>query len=148
MTLDQTAFYPEGGGQACDLGTLGGVRVLDVKEKGEAVVHLCDGPLLPGSTVEGQIDWTRRFDLMQQHTGEHIVSGIIHEMFGGHNTGFHVGRPVLLLDIPLQMQQVALQKMDIVRQCGGEGGGFGAKARLPEADRDEAGCCSVVDLVE
>jgi hypothetical protein len=57
-------------------------------------------------------------------------------------------RPVLLLDIPLQMQQVALQTMDIVRQCGGEGGGFGAQARLSEAYGDEAGCCSVVDLVE
>lgn len=57
-------------------------------------------------------------------------------------------RPVLLLDIPMQMQQAALQAMEIVRKCGGEGCSFGAKARLPEADRDEAGCCSVVDLVE
>lgn len=57
-------------------------------------------------------------------------------------------RPVLLLDIPMQMQQVALQAMEIVRQCGGEGCSFGAEARFPEAYGDEAGCCSVVDLVE
>ena len=96
--LDATAFYPEGGGQACDLGTLGGVRVTDVREKGEAVVHLCDGPLTVGAEVQGVIDYERRFDLMQQHTGEHIVSGIIHEWFGYHNVGFHMGAELVTID--------------------------------------------------
>ena len=77
VTLDATAFYPEGGGQACDLGILGSARVLDVREKGEAVVHLCDRALEVGAMVEGNIDYARRFDLMQQHTGEHMVSGVI-----------------------------------------------------------------------
>jgi alanyl-tRNA synthetase len=98
IVLDATAFYPEGGGQACDLGTLGGVRVKDVRERGEAVVHLCDGPLIVGAEVQGVIDYERRFDLMQQHTGEHIVSGIIHEWFGYHNVGFHMGAELVTID--------------------------------------------------
>ena len=98
ITLDATAFYPEGGGQACDIGTLGGVNVLDVQEKDEKILHLCDGALTVGNTVDGQIDWARRFDLMQQHTGEHILSGLINEKFGYHNTGFHVGADVMEVD--------------------------------------------------
>ena len=98
VILSQTAFYPEGGGQACDLGILGEAQVLDVQEEEEAVVHLCDRPLPVGSTVEGRIDWQRRFDLMQQHTGEHIVSGIVHRRYGYANSGFHVGADVVTVD--------------------------------------------------
>ena len=98
VVLDQTAFYPEGGGQACDLGHLGDGDVLDVQEQGEAVVHLCSAPLVPGSRVEGRIDWDRRFDLMQQHTGEHIISGIIFEKYGFHNSGFHAGTDGMEVD--------------------------------------------------
>ena len=98
VTLDATAFYPEGGGQACDLGTLGGAQVLDVQERGETVAHLCDRPLEIGSTVDGRLDWARRFDLMQQHSGEHIVSGLVHSMFGHHNVGFHVGSDRMEID--------------------------------------------------
>ena len=98
VILDATAFYPEGGGQACDLGTLGSARVLDVQERGEKVVHLCGAPLAVGETVEGRIDWARRFDLMQQHSGEHIVSGIIHARYGHHNVGFHVSSDVITID--------------------------------------------------
>ena len=98
ITLDATAFYPEGGGQACDLGVLGGVRVLDVREKNDEVYHLCDAPLAVGETVEGILDWDRRFDLMQQHTGEHILSGVIYQRYGHTNSGFHVGADVLTVD--------------------------------------------------
>ena len=98
VILDATAFYPEGGGQACDLGTLGGAKVLDVQERGEAIVHLCDAPLTVGEAVEGRLDWARRFDLMQQHSGEHIVSGIIHARYGHHNVGFHVSSDVITID--------------------------------------------------
>ena len=98
VILDATAFYPEGGGQACDLGRLGNVNVLDVREQGEAIVHLCDGPLALGETVTGAIDWQRRFDLMQQHSGEHMVSGVIHRRYGYHNVGFHVGSEVITID--------------------------------------------------
>ena len=98
VILDATAFYPEGGGQACDLGTLGQVRVLDVREREESVVHLCDGPLTVDSTVEGRIDYDRRFVLMQQHSGEHIVSGIINRRYGYHNVGFHMGSDIITID--------------------------------------------------
>ena len=108
VILNQTAFYPEGGGQACDLGTLGGVRVLDTQERGETVVHLCDGPLTVGAAVEGIIDWERRFDQMQQHTGEHIVSGIVHRLYGFDNVGFHVGSEVLTVDFDGIIPQEAL----------------------------------------
>ena len=97
-TLDATAFYPEGGGQACDLGTLGGAQVWDVQERDGEVVHLCDRPLEVGGQVEGKIDYERRFDLMQQHTGEHIVSGIIHRRYGYHNVGFHMGAVLTTID--------------------------------------------------
>ena len=98
VTLDATAFYPTGGGQNCDLGTLGAVNVLDVKEQGEEIIPLCDGPLAIGSTVEGAIDWERRFDHMQQHSGEHIVSGIINRRYGYHNVGFHMGANLTEID--------------------------------------------------
>ena len=98
IILDATAFYPEGGGQAADTGTLGNVRVLDTREREEAVIHLCDGPLTPGQTVTGTIDYTDRFHRMQQHSGEHIVSGIIHKRYGYHNTGFHMGSDVITID--------------------------------------------------
>ena len=98
IILSATAFYPEGGGQACDLGQLGDAQVLDVQERGEAVIHLCDRPLEVGTEVTGAIDWARRFDLMQQHTGEHIVSGIIHRRYGYHNKGFHIGSDVITID--------------------------------------------------
>ena len=96
--LDATAFYPEGGGQPCDLGTLGGARVLDVQEQGEDVIHRCDAPLTVGETVEGKILWERRFDLMQQHTGEHMVSGVVCRRYGYHNVGFHMGADVITID--------------------------------------------------
>ena len=98
ITLDATAFYPEGGGQAWDTGTLGGVQVLSVTVEGQDILHLCSGPLEVGSTVTGIVDWERRFDLMQQHSGEHMVSGIIHRRYGHHNVGFHMGADVVTID--------------------------------------------------
>ena len=108
VILDATAFYPEGGGQACDRGALGNVRVLDTRERGETVIHLCDGPLPVGETVRGVIDWARRFDQMQQHSGEHILSGLIHKHFGYHNVGFHVGNGAMEVDFdgPMTLEQV------------------------------------------
>ena len=99
VMLDATAFYPTGGGQECDIGVLGGVKVLDVKEQGEQIIHLCDGPLEVGSVVNGAIDWQRRFDHMQQHSGEHLVMGQIYEKFGYHNVGFHMGTNLVTIDL-------------------------------------------------
>ena len=99
VTLDATAFYPTGGGQECDRGTLGDANVLDVKEQGEEILHLCDAPLEVGTKVRGTIDWERRFDHMQQHSGEHLVMGRIYGKFGYHNVGFHMGTSLVTIDL-------------------------------------------------
>ena len=112
VTLDATAFYPEGGGQACDIGTLADANVLAVWEAGEEIIHLCHKALAVGATVKGVIDWQRRFDLMQQHTGEHILSGLIHQAFGYHNTGFHVGAQVMEVDFDGPIPQEALMELE------------------------------------
>lgn len=98
VTLDRTAFYPEGGGQPSDRGVLGSGNVLDVKIRGEEIFHLTDRPLSVGSVVFGGINWPRRFRLMQQHTGEHIVSGIANRLFSAENVGFHMGEKFLTVD--------------------------------------------------
>ena len=96
--LDRTAFFPEGGGQPADQGTLGNVRVLDVHEKHGEVVHLTDAELIPGELVTGQVDGIRRRDMMQQHSGEHIFSGLVHRLFGYDNVGFHMGSEAVTMD--------------------------------------------------
>ena len=98
VTLDRTAFYPEGGGQPADHGTLGEARVLDVHEKDGVVTHLCDRALSEGAEVSGRIDWVRRFDHMQQHSGEHIISGLLCSTFHCDNVGFHMGADVVTID--------------------------------------------------
>lgn len=107
--LDRTAFYPEGGGQPADHGTLGNVTVFDTKEKNGEILHLCDGPLTVGETVMGCINWDRRFDFMQQHSGEHIISGILCRKFGCDNVGFHIGHELVTIDF-----NAALSTEDVV----------------------------------
>lgn len=98
VVLDQTAFYPEGGGQPCDYGTLHDAKVRDVQEKDGVIVHTCDKALPVGETVHGEIDWQRRFDHMQQHSGEHIVSGMLCSTYHCDNTGFHMGADSVMID--------------------------------------------------
>lgn len=112
ILLDATAFYPEGGGQACDLGTLGEAQVLDVQEKEGLIYHLCDTALPVGAAVEGKIDWDRRFRLMQQHSGEHIVSGLVHSLFGWHNVGFHMGSQLMTIDFDGPIPAESLQDIE------------------------------------
>ena len=98
VTLDQTAFYPEGGGQPADRGTLNGIAVLDVQEPCGEVVHLCSAPLTPGAAAEGLVDAAWRRDLVEQHSGEHIISGLICSHFHCHNVGFHIGGDAVTID--------------------------------------------------
>lgn len=102
VVLDQTAFYPEGGGQPADQGVLktpaGDVPVTDVHEKDGAVVHTCSAPVEAGTVVTGVLDWARRFDHMQQHSGEHILSGILCRLYGCDNVGFHLGAEAVTID--------------------------------------------------
>lgn len=112
VILDQTAFYPEGGGQPYDTGTLGSVRVLEVHEREGRVVHTCDRPLEAGTHVAGTIDWDRRFDLMQHHSGEHIVSGIAHSKWGCDNVGFHMGADVITIDLNVLLDEDQLRELE------------------------------------
>ena len=111
IILDRTAFYPEGGGQPWDTGVLEAagrrVKVLEVHSREGEIVHTCNHPLEPGSEIIGVIDWDRRFDLMQQHSGEHIVSGLAHALWGCENVGFHMGAEVVTIDFdrPLTQEQ-------------------------------------------
>ena len=104
VTLDRTAFYPEGGGQPYDTGRLeisgtqDKVKVLEVHSREGEIVHTCSHPLEPGTAVTGVIDWDRRFDLMQQHSGEHIISGILCRLHHCDNVGFHLGAETVTID--------------------------------------------------
>ena len=118
VTLDATAFYPEGGGQPWDTGTLNDANVLAVKEQGEDIIHLCDKPLAVGSAVTGKIDWNRRLDHMQQHSGEHMVSGVIHKRYGYHNVGFHMGADVVTIDFDGIVPQEDLQEIENTVNAG------------------------------
>ncbi len=109
VVLDQTAFYPEGGGQPSDGGILGGVKVKDVRIKDHVIYHIVECPLEVGSSVEGKIDFDKRFDMMQQHSGEHIISGLINKHYGYNNVGFHLSRENMTADVDgeLTSEQVA-----------------------------------------
>ena len=98
VTLDRTAFYPEGGGQPADHGTLNGAAVTDVHEKDGVVVHTVEKAVEIGENVTGAIDWARRFDHMQQHSGEHILSGILCHDYHCDNVGFHLGADTVTID--------------------------------------------------
>lgn len=98
--LDRTVFYPEGGGQPSDTGSLDGIRVLQVLEKGGRILHIMEE--IPLDThVNGSIDWQRRFDHMQQHTGQHILSACFEELYQGHTDSFHMGRDIVSIEISI-----------------------------------------------
>jgi len=98
LRLDRTAFYPTSGGQPHDKGTIAGAAVLDVIEEGDEVVHVTAEPVLE-TEVECSIDWERRFDHMQQHTGQHLLSAVLHGMFGWNTVGFHLGAAASTIDL-------------------------------------------------
>ena len=100
--LDRTAFFPKGGGQCADTGVLHienrEIQVFDVQERNGEIIHFIDKEILPGQTVIGELDFQERFSKMQQHTGEHIISGIVHRRFGYENVGFHLGKEEVTMD--------------------------------------------------
>ena len=121
VLLDATAFFPEEGGQSADKGTLNGLEVLDVQIKNDLIYHYIDKELLTGSTVTGHVDWAQRFDFMQQHSGEHIVSGLVHGRFGYNNVGFHLSNNEVTLDFdgeltPAQIREIELRANEIIYQ--------------------------------
>lgn len=98
VVLDQTLFFPEEGGQTPDKGTIAGVEVVDVQVKGGVIKHTLVSALEEGVKVEGQIDWTHRFNNMQQHSGEHIFSGLVNAKYGYDNVGFHLSNQIVTMD--------------------------------------------------
>lgn len=98
VELNHTAFFPGGGGQAYDQGTIAGFPVLDMREEGETILHILPATLECHSSVDCELDWETRFSRMQSHSGEHIVSGTVHRLFGFENVGFHMGENVMTLD--------------------------------------------------
>lgn len=112
LVLDRTCFYPEGGGQPGDRGTLNGIPVRDTHEKEGQVLHYTDRPLEIGTEVQGEIDWAYRFDLTQQHSGEHMVSGVIHRIYGYENVGFHMGAEMITIDFSGELTEAQLQEVE------------------------------------
>jgi alanyl-tRNA synthetase len=98
VVLNRTAFYPEGGGQPYDTGQLNDVDVLEVMEKDGELLHITDRPL-EAKSVKGMINWTRRFDHMQQHTGQHILSACFEKLMNGRTDSFHLGRDIVSIEI-------------------------------------------------
>ena len=96
VVLDRTAFYPTSGGQPHDTGTLGGLPVVDADDE---VRHVLDAPLAAGAEVHGAIDWTRRFDHMQQHTGQHILSAAFDRRLAVRTLSFHLGVETATIDL-------------------------------------------------
>ena len=112
VVLDNTAFYPEGGGQPADLGTLGEAKVSDVRRQNGVIVHFTDKALEVGATVHGVLDWERRYDNMQNHTGEHVLSGVINHAFGYENVGFHMHDDAITIDMDGPMTDDDVKAME------------------------------------
>lgn len=98
VVLNSTAFFPEEGGQYADSGTIDGIQVIDVKERDGVIFHKLSAPIEVGKTVHGEINFTERYEKMQCHTGEHIVSGIVRQRLGLNNVGFHLGHDDVTID--------------------------------------------------
>ena len=117
IILTQTAFFPEGGGQPADQGTLtppqgSAVQVLDVQEADQDILHITDGPLPIGTVVTGALDWPLRHQRMQCHSGEHILSGLAHRLYGCTNVGFHMGESSVILDFDRELTPQQLKNLE------------------------------------
>ena len=113
VKLDRTAFFPGGGGQEADEGELSGLNLLGLREEGEDVVHLVPEPLESGALVEGKLNWPLRFARMQGHSGEHILSGTVHRLFGCDNVGFHMGEEDITIDFNAELSREDLARAEL-----------------------------------
>ena len=110
--LDKTAFFPEGGGQTADTGFIDGVRVKDVQIKDGVIYHYLEKDIEIGKTVDCKLDWDERFRKMQNHSGEHIISGIVHSLFGFDNVGFHLSKSEMTMDFSGMLSREDLLKVE------------------------------------
>ncbi len=113
VKLDRSAFFPGGGGQEADECVLSDMKLLGLREEGEDIVHLTPAPLEPGALVEGRIDWPLRFSRMQGHSGEHILSGTVHRLFGYDNVGFHMGEEAITIDFSGELSREDLSRAEL-----------------------------------
>ena len=111
VVLDQTIFFPTGGGQYADKGTINGIEVVDVKEKSGVIYHYVN-EMIQENQVELIIDWDKRLDEMQQHCGEHILSGIIKQLYDGNNKGFHIGQDYVTIDMDIKINAEMLIEIE------------------------------------
>lgn len=118
VVLDATAFFPEGGGQYGDIGWLDDTEVVDTREKDGVIYHTVASPLKEGTVVTGRLNWEVRFDRMQQHTGEHIVSGLVHSRFGYDNVGFHLGEDYCTMDFNGPITKDELKEIELEANRG------------------------------
>ena len=112
VVLDQTLFFPEEGGQTPDKGRINGVSVLDVQIKDDVITHFLPEPFVPGAEVVGEIDWNHRFYNMQQHSGEHIFSGLAYKKYGFRNVGFHLSNQIVTMDFDGVFTEEQLAEME------------------------------------
>lgn len=112
VTLDRTAFFPEGGGQPADTGAIGPARVSDVHEKDGRILHYTDRPLTPGESLDCAVDEEQRRRRMQNHSGEHVVSGLVHQRFGYENVGFHMGADCMTMDYSGELSWEELMEIE------------------------------------
>lgn len=113
VVLDRTAFFPEGGGQAADEGTINGIPVVDVQQKDSIVIHVLETELTVGEEVSCEIDWELRYSRMQGHTGEHILSGVVNSLYGYDNVGFHMGDSAMIVDFNGRLSAEDVQKIEL-----------------------------------
>ncbi len=119
VVLTRTAFYPEGGGQPSDRGTLGGARVVDVQQVGGEILHAIEGAL-PAGRVAGELDWARRFDHMQQHHGQHLLSAIFEKRFSAQTVSFHLGERTCSIDLDLSADRLKPAALAEVERAANE----------------------------
>lgn len=112
IELDRTLFFPEEGGQCCDRGTLNNIAVTRVEICGDTIYHYCPEELTPGERVAGKIDFNLRFRNMQNHSGEHIICGIAHKLFGCENVGFHLGEDCVTMDLDCELKDEDIQNIE------------------------------------
>lgn len=112
VELDRTAFFPEGGGQSADEGTLGGLEIIDVQIKDGKILHFVPSPIEVGAAVHGSVDKKLRFTRMQNHSGEHVVSGLIHSLYGFENVGFHMSRGEMTVDTSAPLTEEMIDNVE------------------------------------
>ena len=135
IELDKSAFFPNKGGQPCDVGKIGDAVISDVSERGERLVHLADRAIPAGTAVHGEIDFDRRFDIMQQHTGEHLLSYCAWHLFGAQNVGFHCALTYSTLDLDKPVGHEGISEIEtLANRLAAENAAVTAKIYESEED--------------